>query len=172
MTKLLDTPTEHWERRTEGSSSAPERYQHTHLALTLSIMEHSTTAKPDADPDTYGIIGTWPVPAIGDDVFARFTPEEPITSPTEVRDWVIALMLEIDNQYTPDDPYYVITAMENLGADVGSLPEEKHQLIDEEICPICGAQLSQFHGNTLFETKRNHRDYMDDQSHDNWQIST
>ncbi|MCQ4334886.1 hypothetical protein KM295_15630 [Natronomonas sp. F2-12] len=125
---------------------------------------------PELDAEfTYNVSLRWAADVVGvvEDFFDG--PGE-ITEREEARDWTLALLAQIEQQFEPGDTDYVSRAMSaTMGEKTGNASTTRNP--DVETCPACGAPFFQFRGMDSYEQAQNHFEYMDDDDHEGWDIS-
>ena len=99
-----------------------------------------------------------------------FEPDVGISSEAEAKNWMIALMSQIEKQYTPGATNYVDRAMQ---ATEGKQPSEPRTdgYSETNTCPACGALFYHFRGFDTYEQAENHFEFMDDEEHEGWEVS-
>jgi len=99
-----------------------------------------------------------------------YEPEEGIRSEEDAKNWLLALMAQIENQYTPADTDYIDRAIQ--ATEGKSLSEPRPDTFkNSPRCPVCDALFFQFRGFNTHEQAENHFEFMDDEEHDDWEIS-
>lgn len=164
--ELVESLPEHWRRDRRNT------YQHVYLDVELRVISQDAEGTVAEHTDAETLYTIWVTEGIHVGASeACFEPPEPITSETDARDWTVALMMQIDQEYSPDDHYYVSTAMNSvLGEQKYSSPG-KMRVRDEDECPACKAPVWQFRGMSNYDQIKAHFEYMDDEQHEGWEIS-
>jgi hypothetical protein len=103
-------------------------------------------------------------------VEGSFEPDVGISSEEEAKNWMLALMTQIEKQYTPGTTDYVDRAMQ--ATEGKELSEQRSGGYSEaETCPACGALFYHFQGFDSHEQAQNHFEFMDDEEHEGWEVS-
>ncbi|QRV16319.1 hypothetical protein JMJ58_05350 [Haloterrigena salifodinae] len=171
MSLIEDLPQGWKEYRVSESPSPTWTYRHQYLDVEVSVLGmDADEMNPEADTDLfYSISLQWAADGFGG-VEDFFDPVDQITSEANARDWTLALMTQIDNQFVPGDTNYVGRAMraaEGQQTTSGS----SSNFADEPTCPACDAPFFQFRGMDTYEQAQNHFEYMDDEEHEGWDVS-
>lgn len=172
MSHLIENLPTDWERYRVSEDPNPTwTYKHRYLDVEVSVLAmDANEIDPELDTEyTYSITLRWAADIVGA-VEDFFDGPGDITEREEARDWTLALLTQIDQQFEPGDTDYVSRAMSaTVGKDVSG--NSSGRTPDAETCPACGAPFFQFRGMDTYEQAQNHFEYMDDKEHEEWDIS-
>lgn len=172
MSHLIDELPEDWEQYRVSEDPNPTwTYRHQYLDVEVSVLKiDANELDPELDAEfTYSINLRWAADLVGvlEDFFDG---QGEITGREEARDWTLALLTQIEQQFEPGDTDYVSRAMSaTLGEKLSS--RSPNRVPDAETCPACDAPFFQFRGMDTYEQAQNHFEYMDDEEHEGWDIS-
>jgi len=172
VSHLIEELPSEWERyRVSEDPSPTYTYRHQYLDVEVSVL---TMDAEDIDPErdaeySYSISLRWAADIVGV-VEDFFDGPENITDRDEARDWTLALLTQIEQQFEPGDTDYVSRAMSvTMGEQVTT--GSSSRVPDADTCPACDAPFFQFRGMDTHEQAQNHFAYMDDEEHDGWDLS-
>ncbi len=172
MSQLIDELPSDWERYRISETPAPTwTYKHLHLDVEVNVLAmDADEMNPELDTEyVYDISLQWAADVVGA-VEGFFDGPGDITTEGDARDWTLALLSQIERQFEPGDTDYVSRAM---SATMGEEPigRKPNRTPNGETCPVCDAPFFQFRGMDTYEQAKNHFEYMDDEDHEDWEIS-
>lgn len=162
--KIQDDLPENWRmvQSTEDDFLSGQ-YQHEHLDVEISPSGFEIDGEIQ-----YSFLVRWSSDFGA--VEGDFDPDIGIGSEEEAKNWMLALMAQIENQYTPGITDYVDRAMQATEGKELSDPRSGGYS-EAETCPECGALFYHFRGFDTYEQAQNHFDFMDDEEHEGWEVS-
>jgi hypothetical protein len=172
MTELIENLPGDWERdRVSEEPNPTYTYRHQYLDVEVSVLAmDAEDIDPELDAEySYSISLRWAADVVGvvEDFFDG--PGE-ITTRGDARDWTLALLTQIEQQFEPGDTDYVSRAMSStMGQQTAG--GSSGRVSDAETCPACDAPFFQFRGMDTYEQAQNHFAYMDDEEHEGWDVS-
>lgn len=172
MSHLIENLPGDWERYRVSESPDPTwTYRHQYLDVEVSVLAmDANDIDPELDTEyAYNISLRWAADVVGamEDFFDG--PGE-ITAKEEARDWTLALLTQIEQQFEPGVTDYVSQAM-NATMGENTSRKSSGQIYDADTCPVCDAPFFQFRGMDTYEQAQNHFEYMNDEEHKGWDVS-
>lgn len=155
---------ENWQlERSSDDGLCTGIYLHEYLQLEMNIV-----AIEEMNQHYFDIHLSWDTGFGG--VEGMFELDDEITSNEDAKNWALALMQQIDRQFEPQHKNYVTRAMQATRGETLE-PPRVESVNDDTDCPVCNAPFFQFRGFDTLQQAKNHIEYMDDEIHENMNVS-
>lgn len=145
------------------------KYQHEHLDVELTIIGERWSDLDQEEPIPYNLlIMATEGPMMGVDY--DFETAEEITNFENARDYALALMEWMEQEYQAGEEDYVQAALHQVNPARHRGPQPSGREDTDWDCPECGADTVKYRGMRADETMQNHFNHMEDEAHDGWSV--